>query len=126
MSTEERLPILQSEYGLFRNAEEFIKLQAQKRLLPGQIIRVHNYSARSGDERLYVVGPDNKLYAPEQETPVNPLEVLAGEPAEDGWEFSGRDPNLLPESKLKELLEIQEVVEFPEPKPDPSIQIAED
>ena len=112
---EERPPILRAEDGgPYRNANEFLRLRKAGRLLPGQLIRVHNYGGPAANERLYVIGPDKELYS-KGKGPFNPRKVLSGKAAQDGWAFDGRGGlENLPESKLKEILDIREASDPPQ------------
>jgi hypothetical protein len=88
----------------FRGSEgyqEIIKDEITSR--PGRAIRVYNYARFSGDEMLYVIGTEGKLFD-SQGKEVNPKEVLSRESAPDGWSVENFALDLLPDSEIEKIL----------------------
>lgn len=93
----------------FRGAEGYKGIFQDRRLRnPGVAIRVYNYARLSGDELLYVIGTEQKLFDPKTGNEVRPEDVLSREAAPDGWSVEGLALHLLPESELEKILGLPE------------------
>jgi len=90
----------------YRGHEGFNEVILDERLSrPGRAIRVYNYARLSGDENLYVIGTENKLFDSKTGEMVNPEDVLSNEAAPDGWSVEGLELSLLPQAEILKLIQ---------------------
>lgn len=96
---------LEPEHGQFRDEKEFIRLLKKGELNVGQLIRAYNYGVFSGDEKVYVLGLEGKLYDGRTQEEVEPKKVLRNK---DGWGFDRYGIWLLPDEVVKKHFEMKD------------------
>jgi hypothetical protein len=91
----------------YRGYEGFKEVISDERLSrPGRAIRIYNYAGPSGNEILYVIGTEKKLFDSRTGMEVNPKEVLNMEAAPNGWSVEGLELSLLPENEINKVIGI--------------------
>jgi hypothetical protein len=89
----------------YRGSEGFKEVIKDKRLsMPGRAIRVYNYAGPSGNEKLYVIGTEGKLFDAATGNQVEPKDVFSKKAAPDGWSVEGLELFLLPKKELDKIL----------------------
>ena len=89
----------------YKGHEGFDEIIADPKLSrPGRVIRVYNYGCTAGDEKLYVLGVNQKLFDTNNGREIQPEEVLNRDNAPDGWSVEGLELSLLPQSEIQKLI----------------------
>lgn len=89
----------------YKGHKGFKKVLADEKLSrPGRAIRVYNYAGFSGDEKLYVIGTEGKLFDAQTGKRVKAKDVFSKEAAPDGWSVEGLELALLPKDEITKIL----------------------
>jgi hypothetical protein len=93
------------DHLFFRGAEGYEQIIQDERLSrPGRAIRVYNYGRHSGDEDLYIIGTEKKLFDAKTGKMVDPKVVFSREAAPDGWSVENFALELLPEDEIAKII----------------------
>jgi hypothetical protein len=81
---------MENQILFYRGSKGYKEIVRDEKLSrPGRIIRVYNYAAAAGNEKLYVIGTQGRLFDSDTRKEVEPKKVLSRRSAPDGWSVEG-------------------------------------
>lgn len=93
----------------YRGHEGFEEVLADERLSrPGRAIRVYNYGTFSGNEKLYAIGMEGRLFDGESGEEVRAEDVFSRKVAPNGWSVEELELALLPDSEILKIIEMED------------------